>query len=59
MVTYLFLDTEDHAFFPEPARQAIRDICDRAEPEIRMVLPQSACCWASARQASRSSLVLS
>ena len=40
MVIYLFLDTEDHEFFPEQARQAIRDICDRAEREIRTILPK-------------------
>jgi hypothetical protein len=40
MVIYLFLDTEDYKFFPEQARQAIHDVCDRAEREIRTVLPK-------------------
>jgi Predicted Zn-dependent protease (DUF2268) len=40
MIVYLFLDTESCQFFPKADRQTIQTVCDRAEPEIRHVLPR-------------------
>ncbi len=39
MIIYLFLDTEDHQFFPQDGRRIIQTVCDGAEGDIRSILP--------------------
>src|SRR6185369_833722 len=39
MILSLFLDTDDHHFFPDELRSVIHQICQTAEPEVRALLP--------------------